>query len=70
MKRFKIINSSKNVVYTADTTQECYEYLLTQDLGLNRFMIECTVDDIEIDSDEFILEIVKFGECPIDLQKF
>lgn len=69
MKRFKIINSSKIVVYTADTTQECYKYLLKQDMSLQSFMVECTIDDIEIDADDF-MKTFNDGECPIDLQKF
>ena len=38
-------------------------------MGLNRFMVECTLDDIEIDADEF-MESFKEGENPEDLQFF
>jgi hypothetical protein len=73
MKRFKVRKTDggydNTIVFNADTTQECYNYLLKQDMGLNSFMVECNVDDIEIDADEF-MEAFREGECPMDLQFF
>ena len=68
-KRFRVKNYRDEIVFKADTTQEIYEFLERQDLGLNSYLIECLVDDIEIDADEF-LEAFRDGECPGDLQFF
>ena len=69
MKRFKVRNTDRYIVFNADTTRDCYDFLLTQDMGLNSFMVECNVDDIEINGDDFI-ESFKCGDCPVDLQYF
>lgn len=71
MKRFRILNhdQSRSVVYKCETTQEVYEYLLKQDRGLNRFIIECVVDDMEVEADEFMTAWEE-GERPGDLQMF
>lgn len=59
-----------NIVYKADTTQECYEFLQKQnDLKEYQYYIEDLEDDIFVWSDEFI-QAFKEGECPQDLQFF
>lgn len=75
IKRFRIIRREHNGMYDdtpvhkADTTKECYDFLLTQNTDENSFSIECLVDDIQINDTEF-MEAFKSGECPGDLQFF
>jgi len=71
MPRFRVrkIEYDNTIVFKGHTTKDCYEFLLKQDMGLNRFMVECVLDDIEIDADEF-MESFKEGENPEDLQFF
>lgn len=72
MERFKIKKqepNDDNFVFRANTTQECYDFLLKQDMGLYSFFVECIADEIEIDADEF-MSAFRDGECPEDLQFF
>lgn len=68
-KRFRVHDWENCVVFKADTTEEVFQWLKKQDLGLASFRIECLVDDIEIDSEEF-MQAFYDGECPGDLQFF
>jgi len=72
-KRFKIKKSDgfdfTGVVFSSDNTIDCYKFLLTQDMGLNSFIVECTVDDIEVSDTDFI-KAFNDGETPMDLQFF
>lgn len=71
MKRFRVRDCEGNLpLFKADTTKECYNYLLTVDAINKTFLIEDVVDDIDhITGDEFI-ESFDSGECPMDLQFF
>jgi len=70
MKRFIARNdSSRQIEFEADSTQEIYDFLKTKDLGLDGYYIECRVDDIEIHSNEFT-DAFEEGESPKDLQFF
>lgn len=72
MKIFKIIDPSgrtKNTEY--NTIKEVVEDLLSskRDLSLQKYYVECCIDDIEIEADELIAAWNK-GERPEDLQMF
>ena len=72
MKRFKIIDPSgrtENTRYSA--IKEVVDDLLSnkRDLSLQSYYVECSVDDIEIETDELIAAW-KEGERPEDLQMF
>jgi len=70
-KRFRVRDAEGNLpLFKADTTQECYDYLLTVDAVNKNFTVEDVDDDIDwITGDEF-MEAFKSGECPMDLQFF
>jgi hypothetical protein len=72
IKRFRVRGKGlidDHILYESSTTQECYEFLKKQDMGLNSYMVECVVDDIEVDADDF-MEAFRSGESPGDLQFF
>jgi hypothetical protein len=72
MKRFKIIDPSGRTENTRyNTIKEVVEDLLSnkRDLSLQKYYVECLVDDIEIEADELIAAW-KEGERPEDLQMF
>ena len=70
-KRFRVRDAEGILpLFRADTTQKCYEYLLTVDSPKSNFTVEDVEDDIDwVTGDEFI-EAFKSGECPMDLQFF
>jgi hypothetical protein len=72
MKRFKIIDPSgrtENKRY--NTINEVVSELLSnnRDLSLQNYYIECSIDDIQVGSDELI-QSWNEGERPKDLQMF
>lgn len=72
MKRFKIIDPSGRTENTRhNTIKEVVDDLLSskRDLSLQKYYVECLVDDIEIEADELI-SAWKEGERPEDLQMF
>ena len=72
MKRFKIIDpSGRTETSRYDTIKEVVEDLLSpkRDISLQKYYVECLVDDIEITADE-LLEAWYNGERPEDLQMF
>jgi hypothetical protein len=71
IKRFRVRDAEGNLpLFKADTTQKCYDYLLTVNSVNKNFTVEDVEDDIDwITADEFI-EAFKEGECPMDLQFF
>lgn len=70
IKRFIARNDSTQLIeFEANTTSKIYKFLLTKDLGLEGYYIECRVDDIEIHSNEFT-EAFENNENPEDLQFF
>ena len=72
MKRFKIIDPSGRTENTRyNTIKEVVEDLLStkRDLSLQKYYVECLVDDIEIEADELIAAWNE-GERPEDLQMF
>ncbi len=72
MNRFRIKkdDSMSHIEFKANTTQEIYNYIEKQDpLNLESYMIDCTVDDIEVDCQEFRVAF-REGECPADLSFF
>jgi hypothetical protein len=72
MKRFKIIDPSGRTENTRyKTIKEVAEDLLSnkRDLSLQKYYVECSVDDIEIEADELIAAWNE-GERPEDLQMF
>lgn len=72
MKRFKIIDPSGRTENTRHSTiKEVVNDLLSskRDLSLQKYYVECSVDEIEIEADELIASW-KEGERPEDLQMF
>lgn len=72
MKRFKIIDPSGRTENTRHNTikEVVYDLLSSKrDLSLQKYYVECSVDDIEIEADELI-SAWKEGERPEDLQMF
>ena len=69
MKRFRVLDFQRNVVFKSETTEACFKYLKTQDMGLSSFSVEDVVDDIEVDADDFV-KAFDDGEDPGDLQFF
>ena len=72
MKRFRIKkdDSISFIEFKADTTQEIYDYILKSDpLNLECYLIDCVVDDMEINCREF-RQSFEDGECPFDLSFF
>jgi hypothetical protein len=72
MKRFKIIDPSGRIGdKRCNSITEVVDYLLSgkYDLSLQKYYVECLIDDIEIDADELILAWNE-GERPEDLQMF
>jgi hypothetical protein len=72
MKLFKIIDPSGRTENTRyNTIKEVVADLLStkRDLSLQNYYVECSVDEIEISSDELI-EAWLDGERPEDLQFF
>ena len=69
MKRFRVLDYGRNVVFKSETTEACFKYLKTQNMGLSSFTVEDVVDDIEVDADDFVTAFNE-GETPMDLQFF
>jgi hypothetical protein len=72
MERFKIIDPSGRTSNTRyETLKEVVEDLLSskRDLSLQKYYVECSVDDIEIEADDLIA-VWNDGERPEDLQFF
>lgn len=70
-KRFRVFNRElQSSPFRADTTKEIFDWLKKQDsLLIGDLFIDCTVDDIEVDAQEFI-DVWEQGERPGDLQFF
>ena len=70
-KRFRVRDAEGNLpLFKADTTKECYDYLLTVDAINKNFTVEDVEEDIDwITGDEF-MEAFKAGENPEDLSFF
>jgi len=72
MNRFKLIDpSGRTENKTFKTIKEVVKELLSEnrDASLQKYFIQCLIDDIEIDSDELLMAW-KDGERPEDLQMF
>jgi hypothetical protein len=72
MKRFRIIDpSGRRLTTSHNTILEIINELNSSscDLLWQTYYIECTIDEIEITSDE-LLDAWKDGERPEDLQMF
>jgi hypothetical protein len=72
MKRFKIVDPSGRTENTRHSTiKEVVDDLLSKkrDLSLQRYYVEDSVDDIEIEADELVAAW-REGERPEDLQMF
>ena len=70
VKRFRARNSDTQFIdYRALTTQEIFDWLKRQELGIVTYSVECIQDDIEIGNREFMAAF-ESGECPGDLQFF
>jgi hypothetical protein len=72
MNRFEIIDPSGRTENTKhNTIKEVVADLLStkRDLSLQKYYVECSVDDIEIEADELIAAWNE-GERPEDLQMF
>jgi hypothetical protein len=72
MKRFRIIDPSGRTHNASHSTiKEVVEDLLSakRDLSLQKYYVECLIDDIEVSSDELIAAW-NDGERPEDLQMF
>lgn len=72
IKRFKVTDpSGRTETKRYDTIKEVIEDLKSskRDLSLQRYYVECLVDEIEIEADE-LLKAWDEGERPGDLQMF
>lgn len=66
--RFKVKNTSQVVVFESNETIKIYVYLKDK-IALDEFYVECTVDDIEVHSDDFC-DTFRKGKNPLDLTNF
>lgn len=71
MKRFRVRDNEGNLpLFKANTTQECYDYLLKEKTPNKTFTIEDVKDDIDWITDVEFMESFSIGECPEDLSFF
>lgn len=69
--RFRVRDAEGNLpLFKADTTQECYDYLLKVKTPNKTFTIEDAEDDIDWITDEEFMDAFSRGERPGDLQFF
>lgn len=66
--RFKI-TLNQETISRHDTTEDMYRALKKLNTSLNTYYVECTVDEIEVEADEFITAW-EGGERMDDLQFF
>jgi len=73
LKRFKVTTDPNGRTETTryDTLKEVIDYLQSSkcDLSLQRYYVECLIDEMEIEADE-LLKYWNEGERPEDLQMF